>query len=88
MACKTLSNDLDAAKAAETERAASEATEPVMLAEAERVATYLVAARREVWRLEAQLNAVAETWINRTEVSRAVRLSRTVQDALSAQAST
>ena len=55
VACKALSSDLDAAKAAlwRAERAASEATEPVMQ-EAERLATFLVAARWEVWRIEAQ----------------------------------
>jgi hypothetical protein len=67
----------------EAERAASEATEPVMLEEAERVATYLVAARREVWRLEAQVNGLAETWISGREGPRPVRLSRKLLDALS-----
>ena len=69
VACKALSNDLDAAKAAlsEAERAASEATEPVMQ-EAERLATFLVAARWEVWRIEAQLRALAETWITRRPI--------------------
>ena len=42
VACKALSNDLDAAKAAlaEAECAASEATVPVMLEEADQIATY------------------------------------------------
>jgi hypothetical protein len=86
VACKALSNDPDTAKAtlAEAECAASEATEPVMLEQAERDATFLVAARREVWRLEAQLRALGETWTSRREGPRAVRLSRTVFDALSA----
>jgi hypothetical protein len=87
VACKALSNDLDAAKAAlaEAERAASEATEPVMLEQAERDATFLVAARREVWRLEAKLRALGETWISRREGPRAVRISRKILDALGAQ---
>ena len=69
VACKALSSDLDAAKAAlwRAERAASEATEPVMQ-EAERLATFLVAARWEVWRIEAQLRALAETWITRRPI--------------------
>jgi hypothetical protein len=54
-----------------------------MLEQAERDATFLVAARREVWRLEAKLNALGGTWISRREGPRAVRLSRTVLDALS-----
>jgi hypothetical protein len=85
VACKALSSELDAAKAAlmEAECAASEATVPIMLEEAERVATYLVAARREVWRLEAQLNALGETWIPGREGPRPVRLSRRLLDALS-----
>jgi hypothetical protein len=87
VACKALSNDLDAGKAAlsEAERAASGATEPVMLAELERVATYLVAARRDVWRLEAQLRGFAETWVSGREGPRRVWLSRQVLDALSPQ---
>jgi hypothetical protein len=42
VACKALSNDLDAAKAvlAEAECATSEATVPVMLEEADQIATY------------------------------------------------
>ena len=87
VACKALSNDPDTAKAtlAEAECAASEATEPVMLEQAERDATFLVAARREVWRLEAQLRALGETWVSGKEGPRPVRLSRIVHDALSAQ---
>jgi hypothetical protein len=81
-----LSNDLDAAKAAlsEAERAASEATVPVILDEAERVATYLVAACREVL---AGLSSVllAKPWISGREGPRPVRLSRKLLDALSAQ---
>jgi hypothetical protein len=86
IACKALSDELDVAKAAfaDSERAASEATVPVMLEEAERAATYLVAARREVWRLEAQLRALGETWVSGREGPRAVRLSRTILDALDA----
>ena len=86
VACKALSNDLDAAKAAlsEAERAASEATEPVMLEQAERDATFLVAACREVWRREALLRALGETWIAGSEGPRPVRISRKVLDALSA----
>ena len=84
VACKALSGELDAAKAAlsQSECAASEATVPVMQEEAERVATYLVAARREVWRLEAQLRALGETWIAGREGPRPVRLSRKVLDAI------
>jgi hypothetical protein len=87
IACKALSDELDAAKTAfaDAERAASEATVPVMLEEAEPAATYLVAARREVWRLEAQLRALGETWVSRRDGPRAVRLSRTILDALSMQ---
>jgi hypothetical protein len=86
-ACKALADELDAAKIAlaEAEHAASEATVPVMLEEGEKLSTYLVAARREVWRLEAQLRALGETWVSRREGPRAVRLSRTILDALSMQ---
>jgi hypothetical protein len=85
VACKALSDELDAAKAAfsEAERSASEAALPVMLEEAEQVVGYLIAARREVWRLEAQLNALGETWIPGREGPRPVRLSRRLLDALS-----
>jgi hypothetical protein len=53
--------EFSAAKTAFTEpdRSASEGTVAVMLEVA--TAAYLVAARREVWRLEAQLNGLAET---------------------------
>ena len=56
---------------------------PVMLEAAKKTATYLVAARREVWRLEAQLNGLAETWISGREGPRPVRLTRRLLDALS-----
>jgi hypothetical protein len=87
IASETLSRELDAAKNAfiQSERTASEATVPIMLEEAEQVATYLIAARREVWRLEAQLRALGETWVSGKEGPRPVRLSRKVLDALSAQ---
>jgi hypothetical protein len=66
-ACKALSDELDAAKAAlaEAVRAVNEAALPVMSEEAERVATYLDAARREVWHLESQLRGLGELWLLR-----------------------
>jgi hypothetical protein len=89
IACTALSEELDGAKAslAEAERAANEATVPVMLQEAERVAGYLDAARREVWRLEHQLRGLGELWLptGENQAPRPVRLSRQVLDALSAQ---
>ena len=86
VACKALSEELDTAKAAlaEAERNVSETALPIMLEEAEGIATYLIAARREVWRLEAQLRALGETWVSGKEGPRPVRFSRKVHDALSA----
>jgi hypothetical protein len=84
VACKALSGEFEVAKAAfaDAERGASEAAMPIMLEEAEQIATFLTAARREVWRLEAQLRALGETWINGREGPRPVRLSRQVLDAI------
>jgi hypothetical protein len=80
---------VDAAKVAlaEAERSASEAASSVMSEEAERVATYLDAARREVWRLEAQLHGLSELWLptGKGQAPRPVRLTPQVLGALSAQ---
>ena len=90
VACEALSEELDAARAAltEAERATSESTVPVLLEEADQVATYLVAARWEVWRLEAQLNGLATLWVPTRQnqgAPRPVRLTRKLLDALSPQ---
>jgi hypothetical protein len=88
-ACQALSDDLEAAKAAlaEAERVASEVAVPVMMEEAERVATYLDAARREVWRLESQLRGLGELWLptGKDQAPRPVRLPLPTLAALSAQ---
>ena len=90
VACKALSAELDAAKAAlsEAERGASESAASVMSEEAEqRVTVYLDAARREVWRLESQLRGLGEVWLptGENQAPRPVRLSPKVHAALNAQ---
>jgi hypothetical protein len=88
-ACNALSDELATVKATlvEADIGASEATLPVMLEEAERVATYLDAARREVWRLETQIRGLGELWLptGKDQAPRPVRLSPQVLAALSAQ---
>jgi hypothetical protein len=86
---KALSKELDSAKAAlaDAERSVKEAALTIVLEEAERVATYLDAARREVWRLATQLRGLGEVWLptGKDQAPRPVRLSPPVLAVLNAQ---
>jgi hypothetical protein len=64
-AYQTLSDELDAAKAAlaDAERSAREAALSVMSEEAGRIAERLDAAKREMWALSNKLRGLAQIWL-------------------------
>ena len=86
---RTLSNELDAAKAplAEANSSVCQASQLVMIEDAERIAARLQSAKREVWDLAARLRGLSEVWLpDKTQQSlRPIRLSRSIIDAIAAE---
>jgi hypothetical protein len=86
---KTLSNEQDAAKAplAEANSSVCQASQLVMIEDAERIAARLQSAKREVWDLAAQLRGLSELWLpdKTTQSLRPFPLSPSIVDTIGTQ---